>query len=93
MLLIQHKRPFSAIDHWDWQDQAALSGAEVIARFGDRYQKMKAAQIDAYSAFKLGYIQYREAQFENRVHRGRRLIYDLDAASYFRSAAERDGCC
>ncbi|MGB0418036.1 MAG: MlaA family lipoprotein [Opitutales bacterium] len=55
------QRPFSAIDHWDWQDQAALSGAEVIARFGDRYQKMKAAQIDAYSAFKLGYIQYREA--------------------------------
>lgn len=53
--------PFSAIDHWDWQQQAALSAAEVIARFGDRYQKMKAAQIDAYSAFKLGYIQYREA--------------------------------
>lgn len=55
------QRPFSAIEHWDWQHQAALSGAEVIARFGDRYQKMKAAQIDAYSAFKLGYIQYREA--------------------------------
>ena len=52
--------PFSAIDHWDWQEQAALSSAEVIARFGDRYRKMKSAQIDAYSAFKYGYIQYRD---------------------------------
>jgi ABC-type transporter lipoprotein component MlaA len=55
------QRPFSAIDSWEWQQKAALGGMEVIARFGNRYQKMKAAQIDAYSAFKLGYIQYREA--------------------------------
>ena len=55
------QKPFSAIDHWKWEYQAALASAEVVARLTERYGKIKESQIDAYGALKNGYVQHRDA--------------------------------
>ena len=52
---------------------SCTSGAEVIARFGDRYQKMK-AEVRWMPILLLNWAIFSivSRQFENRVHRGRR---------------------
>lgn len=61
------EEPFSLIDDWDWEVQAALTVTEFTVRspsLMDRYEQLKGSSIDPYGALKNGYTQFRRAAIE-----------------------------
>ncbi len=56
--------PFSLIDDWDWEWQAALGVTEFTVNSPSllqRYLQLKGSAIDPYSSLKNGYTQFRRA--------------------------------
>lgn len=56
--------PFSLIDDWNWEWQAALAGSEFTVASPSlimRYKRLKGSAFDPYGSLKNGYIQYRRA--------------------------------
>lgn len=56
--------PFSLIDDWNWEWQAALAGSEFIVDSPSliaRYKRLKGSAFDPYGSLKNGYTQYRRA--------------------------------
>jgi phospholipid-binding lipoprotein MlaA len=58
------RKPFSAIDSWNWEWQTAIGGTEFLVstpKLMESYRRMKGNSIDPYSSLKNGYTQFRRA--------------------------------